>query len=158
MIGSRLIEIGGARLVGALAVACLTLAALLCISVWGNWTQAKGRVAAVGAVLTELATVRADARAQVDACAAANGRQEQAVAVLEAELLQCRGQEQSTAERLALALRERDRARRAVDAELNSRQTLLQSLVKSDEACSPRPMCRAVSERVLDPAAADGRQ
>lgn len=155
MLGDRLINLGGAKLVGALALAVIVLVLLLGLSVWGNVLQFRGKATAVGQVLSRLAAAEARSKAEIEACAATNARAAGTVAVLEAELLQCRGQQQDMAGDLALARRERDRARRAVTAEIQQRQTTVQLLVDRNESCAPRPLCRAVSDELLH-AAPDG--
>lgn len=148
-LGSRLLGLGGARVTGALALACLLLIALLLISVTANVLQVRGKARAVGAVLSQLAAADARAQAQIAACSAVNGRQSVAITTLQDELQQCRGDEQNLQQRWQLALRERDRARRAVDAEIEQRRTTLDTLVRTHESCAPRPLCRAVSDELL---------
>lgn len=149
MIGDRLIQAGGARLVGALAAACLLLIALLVISVALNVMQFQGKARAVGQVLSQLAAADAKAQAQIAACDSVNGRQSVAIDTLSAELQQCRGAEQDIQQRWQLALRERDRARRAIGAEIELRRTTIERLVTTHESCAARAMCRAVSDELL---------
>lgn len=148
-LGSRLLGLGGARVTGALALACLLLIALLLISVTANVLQVRGKARAVGAVLSQLAAADARAQAQIAACDATNGRQSLAITTLEADLHQCRGAEQAIQQRWQLALRERDRARRAVDAEIAQRRTTIETLVKTHDTCAARAICRDVSDELL---------
>lgn len=149
MIGQRLIQAGGARLVGALGAACLLLIALLILSVATNVMQFRGKAKAVGTVLGQLAAADARAQAQIAACDATNGRQSVAITALEAELHQCRGAEQAVQERWQLALRERNRARAAIDREIELRRTTIDRLVTTHESCAARAICRDVSDELL---------
>lgn len=148
-LGSRLLGLGGARVTGALALACLLLIGLLLISVTANVLQVRGKARAVGVVLSQLAAADARAQAQIAACSAVNGRQSVAITTLQDELQQCRGDEQNLQQRWQLALRERDRARRAVDAEIEQRRTTIDALVKTHDTCAARAICRDVSDELL---------
>lgn len=149
MIGSRLIAVGGARLVGALAVACLALFVMLVISVFAHVAQARSKTSAVAQVQAQLTKAQAQAAADNALCSATNGRQTAVVATLQDELQACNGAKQDAAAQMAIALTQRDRARRALAAQIKQRQTTLQTLVNNDENCAPRAMCRAVSDELL---------
>lgn len=149
MIGSNLLAIGGGKVTSALAIACIVLALLLGVSVWGNVVQMRGKARAVGEVMAQLAASEAKATAEIASCAAVNTRQSSAVTVLEAELQQCAGTQQKIADRLALALRQRDRARTEVSALENQRRTTIEALAKAHENDCNRPLCRVLSDELL---------
>lgn len=151
MIAERLLAAGSAKLVGALAIACIVLTLLLGVSVYANVLQMRGKVRAVGEVMAQLAASEARGAVEMASCAAINARVVATVGVLEGELTQCRGQEQKIAERLALALRQRERARSEISALEQQRRDIINKAL-TDENCN-RPMCRAVSDELLGPAA-----
>lgn len=153
MIADRLLAVGGAKVTGALAVACIVLTLLLGISVYVNVLQVRGKAKAVGEALAQLAASEASAKAEIASCAAINTRQASAVTVLETELLQCRGQQQETAKRLELAFRQRDRARTEVSALEQQRRINVEALAKAHETDCNRPLCRALSDELLGPSA-----
>lgn len=153
MLADRLLAVGGAKVTGALAVACLVLFLLLGLSVWANVLQFRGKARAVGVVAAQLAATEAKAAAEIQGCAATNANVVATVGVLEAELLQCRGQEQEIVKREALALRQRDRARSAIADLERERKTIIQGLINDHESDCNRPLCRALSDELLGPAA-----
>lgn len=156
MIEQRLLAAGGlpvaAKLVAALAVACLVLAALLGLSVWGNWHlfQSGAKVAAnLGA---KLAASEAKGAAELASCAGTNANVVATVHALGDELHACRGSEQKIDEARRLALRQRERARQTADGEAQMRREAIEAIVRRDENCS-RPVCRALSDELLSPPA-----
>lgn len=153
MLGDRLLAVGGAKVVGALALACLVLFILLGVSVYANVLQFRGKARAVGEVVAQLAASEARAAAEIQGCAATNANVVATVGVLEGELLQCRGQGQEIAKREALALRQRDRARSAIADLERERKTIIEGLTKDHESDCNRPLCRALSDELLRPAA-----
>lgn len=153
MIEQRLIAAGGmpiaAKVVAALSLACLMLGLLLGLSVYINVQQHRGAASMALKLGGQLAASEARGAAELQACGDTNARVNQTVQVLGDELHQCRGQQQDMAGDLALAFRQRDRARRAVTAEIQQRQTTVQLLVERNESCAPRALCRAVSDQLL---------
>ena len=149
MLADRLLAVGGAKVTGALAVACLVLFLLLGISVYANVLQFRGKAQAVGEVVAKLAASEAKAAAEIQGCAATNANVVATVGVLEAELLQCRGQAQDITKQLALALRQRERARNEVTELEQQRRTIVETLVENHANDCNRPVCRALSDELL---------
>lgn len=149
MLGDRLIATGGAKLVGALAVACLVLAALLVLSVTVNVYQVRGKAKAVGDVLGRLAVCEATGAADLASAEAINTRANAAVSTLETELLQCLGAQQKQAEQLELAQRQRARARDEISELEMQRRTIIEGIAKTHENDCNRPLCRALSDELL---------
>lgn len=149
MIGERLIATGGARLVGALALACITLTLLLGLSVALNVLQVRGKARAVGVVEAQLAAVVATAGADRKTCEAANQSANATVEVLGNELHVCRGQEQKIFEQRDLAMRQRARAQKAAEGEVYMRHEAIEAITRDNEDCR-RPICRALSDELLD--------
>lgn len=148
MLGDRLIATGGAKLVGAQALACIVLTLLLGLSIVVNVLQVRGKARAVGAVEAQLAAVVATAGADRATCETVNRNVNATVAVLGDELHACRGSEQKLDDARRLALRQRERARQAADGEARMRREAIEAIVRRDENCS-RPVCRALSDELL---------
>ncbi len=146
--GERLLAYGGARLVGALALACLVMGLLLAVSVAANWHQFRGATKLTTALTAQLAAAEARGRAELEACGAINQRAAGTVTLLEQELASCRGQTQRIEARMALALRQRDRARSEVLGQERMRTEAVEAIVRTNEDCA-RPVCRALSDRLL---------
>lgn len=156
MIGDRLLAASGAKLVGALAVACLALALLLIASLAGNWLQFRGSARLAAELGAKLAAAEARGRAEIEACVGTNERVVGTVQVLGDELHACRGQHQRTDEALGLALRQRDRARREAEGERRQRDEVIRMIYETDSDCrawGDAPVCRARSDGMLGPAA-----
>lgn len=148
VIGERLLAYGGARLVGALALGCLVMGLLLLVSVAANWHQFRGSARVTTALTAQLAAAEARGRAEIEACAATNQRVTGTVRVLEQELASCRGETQRIEARLALALRQRDRARSEVLDHERMRAAQVEAIARDHEDCA-RPICRPLSDRLL---------
>jgi hypothetical protein len=148
VIGERLLAYGGARLVGALALACLVMGLLLAASVAANWHQFRGHARVTTALAAQLAAAEARGQAEIEACAATNQRVTGTVRVLEQELQNCRGQTQRIEARMALALRQRDRARSEVRDHERMRALQVEAIARDHEECA-RPVCRSLSDRLL---------
>lgn len=144
LIGERVLAYGGARLAGTLVLACVLLGLLLAVSVTANWRQFR----AAATLTARLAASEARGRAEIEACAATNQRVTGTVRVLEQELASCHGQSQRLAARMALALRQRDRARSEVLGQERMRAEAAEAIARKHEACAV-PVCRALSERLL---------
>lgn len=148
VIGERLLAYGGARLVGALALACLVLGLLLAVSVTANYQQFRGSARLTATLGAQLAAAEARGRAELEACGAINQRAAGTVTLLEQELASCRGQTQRIEARMALALRQRDRARSEVLDHERMRAAQVEAIVRNHEECA-RPVCRALSDGLL---------
>jgi hypothetical protein len=148
MLGERLIAAGGAKLISALAIACLLLFALLILSAWGNWYQFRSHGRTVTTLASQLAASEAKGAAELNACAGVNKNVVATVQVLGDELHACRGEEQRIDEARALALRQRDRARQDAESQARMRSEAIEAIARRDESCN-RPVCRALSDELL---------
>lgn len=148
MITDRLIAFGGPKLLALIFV----LAALLGLSLTVNVLQVRGKAKAVGEVKAELAAVQATAGADRRTCEAVNQSANAAIDLLGEELQACRGQEQKIAEQRDLAMRQRSRALKAAEGEAYMRHEAIKAIARNDESCN-RPICRALSDELLHPAA-----
>jgi DNA gyrase/topoisomerase IV subunit B len=146
LFGDRLIATGGAKLVGALAIACLLLAALLVISVIVNVRQFNGATKLALDLGGKLAASEAKGQAEAQAC------KDTKVRMLGDELHACRGEHQRIDEQFALALRQRDRARTAAEAERAQREEVIRRIYETNSDCrawADGAVCRAVSDELL---------
>lgn len=148
MLGEQLIRIGGARLVAALAAALIAVTLLLVVSVTLNVRQHSNAATAATAAAAALSAAEAKARSDLAACGDTNAREVATARALGAELLACRGTQQRIDEALALARRQRDRARREADGQAQMRREAIEAIARTDESCN-RPLCRALSEQLL---------
>jgi hypothetical protein len=152
LFGDRLIATGGAKLVGALAIACLLLAALLVISVIVNVRQFNGATKLALDLGGKLAASEAKGQAEAQACKDTNERVNTTVRMLGDELHACRGEHQRIDEQFALALRQRDRARTAAEAERAQREEVIRRIYETNSDCrawADGAVCRAVSDELL---------
>lgn len=147
MITDRLLALGGPKML--LAILMLTL--LLGLSVAANVWQVKDKARAVGDVRAELAAAQATASADRSTCEAVNRSANATVGVLGDELHACRGQEQDIAKQRDLAMRQRARALKAAEGEAYMRHKAVEAIARNDESCN-RPICRALSDELLDSA------
>ncbi len=158
MLGDRLIGIGGAKLVGALAVACLVLAALLVLSVFVNYQQFRGTARVALDLSTKLAASEANGAAQIGICAETNARVNTTVGLLGDELQACRGEHQRIDQVYQQALRQRDRARKAAEGERAMREEVIRRIYETKSDCrawADAAVCRALSDELLRTAPAD---
>lgn len=145
MIADRLIAFGGPKLL--LLIFVLTL--LLGLSVTANVLQVRGKARAVGEVKAELAAALATAGADRKTCEAVNQSANATVDLLGEELQACRGQEQKVLEQRDLAMRQRARAQKAAEGEAYMRHEAIEAIARDNEDCR-RPICRALSDELLD--------
>lgn len=141
--------VGNARVVSALALGCLLLAALLLISVVLNVHQFRSTARQVATLGQQLAQSEQKGAAQLQVCVAANEGNVATIATLGTELHACRGEADDIAADLALARRQRDRARAAAEGEVRVRTAAVEAIVRRDASCS-RPLCRALSDELLN--------
>lgn len=152
MLGERLMLAGGAKLVGALAVACLVLAALLAVSVIGNVMQFRGSARLAADLGARLAASEARGRAELLICEQVNGRVNETVRLLGAELHDCQGRHQRIQQALARAVATRERERRqAADAARLTEESIRRTY-ETDPQCrawGDAAVCRARSDGLL---------
>lgn len=135
--------------IGERLLAYLVLGLLLAVSVAANWLQFRSAAKSTTTLTAKLAAAEARGQAEMAACAATNRRVAGTVRVLEQELASCRGQSQRLEARMALALRQRDRARSEVLGQERLRAAAVEAIARKHEDCA-RPICRPLSERLLD--------
>lgn len=153
MLADRVLSVGAAKLLPI----CVVLAALFAISVAVNIWQVSAKAEAVGKVEAQLAEIKAGAESDLRACEGINRNAVATVQVLGDELHACRGQEQKITEQRDLAVRQRDRARRAADGEARMRHEAIEAIARTHEDCR-RPICRALSDELLRNRAADANR
>lgn len=120
---------------------------IACVSGIGNYWQWQH----AGTLRDGNKALKAQLKSESAACGVINNSAMDALGVLETELAGCRGEAQETAERAALALRQRDRARREVERSTDARITLINEIEKRDENCTARAVCRGLSDELLRP-------
>lgn len=137
-----------AKALQILSVLSAVLLILLGLSVWVNSAQRK----AVQTLSAKLADSVAQGAADLKVCAGVNANGVVTIQVLGDELHACRGQEQKIVEQRDLALRQRARALKAAAGEAYMRREVIEAIARNDESCS-RPICRALSDELLNPKA-----
>lgn len=132
-----------------LAIACLVLAALLCISAIGNWSQFTANVKLEEKRKSDVAIAEARGDAELKTCAGTNTNNVATIGALGDELHKCRGEEARLTEALGLALRQRERARQQAEGELRMRREAIEAIRRNDANGCDRPICRALSDELL---------
>ena len=146
MITDRLLALGSPKLLLATVILALLLFLSAAINVW----QVGDKARAVGEVEAKLASAKATADSDRNTCVAVNQSANATIAVLGDELHACRGQEQDIANQRDLALRQRARALKAAEGEAFMRREAIEAIARNDENCR-RPICRALSDELLNP-------
>ena len=146
--GDTEVNIASKLAVPKLMATILVFFVLLVLSVWLNIWQVGDKARAVREITAKLSVAQATADADRSACEATNQSANASITVLEGELLACRGQEQKLLDQRDLAMRQRARALKAAEGELQMRRTAIEAIARGNEGCN-RSVCRTLSDELL---------